>query len=66
MLENLNANLGSFRGLLDESLERLAPRVAENYAQRLRERIQNLLAKHEIASQPADVIREIGIFCGRG
>jgi uncharacterized protein (TIGR00255 family) len=64
MLENLNANLGNFRGLLNE-VERLAPRVVENYAQRLRERIQNLLAKYEIASQPADVIREIGIFAER-
>lgn len=64
MLENLNANLGNFRGLLNE-VERLAPRVVESYAQRLRERIQNLLAKYEIASQPADVIREIGIFAER-
>lgn len=64
MLENLSANLGTFRGLLNE-VERLAPRVVENYAQRLRERIQNLLAKYEIASQPADVIREIGIFAER-
>jgi uncharacterized protein (TIGR00255 family) len=64
MLENLNANLGNFRGLMNE-VERLAPRVVENYAQRLRERIQNLLAKYEIASQPADVIREIGIFAER-
>ncbi|MFO0454897.1 MAG: YicC/YloC family endoribonuclease [Planctomycetota bacterium] len=64
MLENLNANLSSFRELLDE-VERLAPRVVENFSQRIRERIQNLLAKYEIATQPADVIREIGLFAER-
>jgi uncharacterized protein (TIGR00255 family) len=64
MLDNLNANLSSFRGLLDE-VEKLAPRVVENFSQRIRERIQNLLAKYEIATQPADVIREIGLFAER-
>jgi uncharacterized protein (TIGR00255 family) len=64
MLDNLNANLSSFRGLLDE-VEKLAPRVVENFSQRIRERIQNLLVKYEITAQPADVIREIGLFAER-
>lgn len=64
MLSNLNENLSRFRELL-EQVERLAPRVVENYSQRIRERIQTLLTKYEISSQPADVIREIGLFAER-
>lgn len=64
MLQNLNANLQQFRSWL-EQVERLAPRVVENFAQRVRDRIQTLLAKYEISSQPADIIREVGLFAER-
>jgi uncharacterized protein (TIGR00255 family) len=64
MRENLTENLRQFRNLL-EQVERLAPRVVENFAQRARDRIQSLLAKYEISSQPADIIREVGLFAER-
>lgn len=64
MRQNLTDNLQQFRNWLDQ-VERLAPRVVENFAQRVRERIQNLLAKYEISSQPADIIREVGLFAER-
>jgi uncharacterized protein (TIGR00255 family) len=64
MLLNLSENLRQFRNWL-EQVERLAPRVIENFAQRARERIQNLLSKYEISSQPADIIREVGLFAER-
>ncbi|MFN9751989.1 MAG: YicC/YloC family endoribonuclease [Planctomycetota bacterium] len=64
MRENLAENLQQFRNWL-EQVERLAPRVVENFAQRARDRIQSLLAKYEISSQPADIIREVGLFAER-
>jgi uncharacterized protein (TIGR00255 family) len=64
MRENLTENLQQFRNWL-EQVERLAPRVVENFAQRARDRIQSLLAKYEISSQPADIIREVGLFAER-
>lgn len=64
MRQNLTDNLQQFRNWL-EQVEQLAPRVVENFAQRVRERIQSLLAKYEISSQPADIIREVGLFAER-
>jgi uncharacterized protein (TIGR00255 family) len=64
MRQNLSDNLQQFRGWLGQ-VEQLAPRVIENFAQRARERIQTLLAKYEITAQPADIIREVGLFAER-
>jgi uncharacterized protein (TIGR00255 family) len=42
-----------------------APLVAQSYAGRLRERLAALLAAHDVQVQPADVIREVGLFAER-
>jgi uncharacterized protein (TIGR00255 family) len=48
-----------------EAIEGLAPRVAEHYRQRLTERLNKLLAEHEIRVEPSDVVREVGLFADR-
>lgn len=64
MRRDLIANLQQIGSLLDE-VDRLAPRVVENYAQRVRDRIQQLLLKYDLSAQPADIIREVGLFAER-
>ena len=55
-------------GNIDQISERLlavremSPRIVDAYSKRLTDRIQSLLTKNNIESQPADVIREVGIF----
>jgi uncharacterized protein (TIGR00255 family) len=39
--------------------------VLEEYGDRLRDRVQALLIKHDVILQPADLIREIAIFSER-
>ncbi len=60
LLENLRQ--------LDDCIQRidvLAPRVVEQFSQRLTERINSLLQKHDVSVQTSDVVREIGIFAER-
>lgn len=64
MRDNLAGNIDRFNALRCE-VEGHAPRVVELFSQRLTERLQALLAKHDIAVQPADVIREVGMFAER-
>jgi uncharacterized protein (TIGR00255 family) len=52
------------RSELDRIRERL-PHVLEEYGDRLRDRVQALLIKHDVILQPADLIREIAIFSER-
>jgi uncharacterized protein (TIGR00255 family) len=47
------------------AIERQAPAVVEAYQARLTERLNRLLAKHEIQVEPAEVIREVGVFAER-
>jgi uncharacterized protein (TIGR00255 family) len=47
------------------AIERQAPTVIEAYQTRLTERLNRLLAKHEIQVEPAEVIREVGVFAER-
>jgi uncharacterized protein (TIGR00255 family) len=47
------------------AIERQAPAVIEAYQTRLTERLNRLLAKHEIQVEPAEVIREVGVFAER-
>ncbi len=47
------------------AIESRAPEVAKDYSRRLTERINKMLAEHEVAIQPADVIREVGIFADK-
>ncbi len=64
MRDNLVQNIDRFNNLRSE-IEVQAPRVVELFSQRLTERLQALLAKHDVAVQPADVIREVGMFAER-
>lgn len=45
-----------------DHIEKLAPTVVEAYQTRLTDRLNKLLAQHDIQVQPADVIREVGVF----
>jgi uncharacterized protein (TIGR00255 family) len=47
------------------SVEKLAPNVVEAYRARLTERLTNLLAEFSVEVNPADVIREVGLFAER-
>lgn len=42
-----------------------APAVAQGYSVRLQERINQLLAEHEVSVSESDIIREVGIFADR-
>jgi uncharacterized protein (TIGR00255 family) len=46
-------------------ITRLAPRVVKAYQTRLTERLNKLLDQHDIQVQPADVVREVGVFAER-
>ena len=48
-----------------ELIEQRCPVIVENYQHRLAERINKLLAEHEVKVSPSDVVREIGIFSDR-
>ncbi len=64
MLQNMVESLTQFN-LLVSRIETQSPRVVELFSNRLTERINQLLSKHDIQVQPTDVIREIGIFAER-
>ena len=42
-----------------------APETINAYQQRLTERLNKLLAEHDVQVQPADVVREVGVFAER-
>lgn len=46
-------------------VESRAPIVVEGYSKRLVEKINNLLAQHNVTTEPADIVREVGIFAER-
>ena len=48
-----------------DAIEKRAPCVVDNYRQRLTERINRMLAEHNLAIQPTDMIREVGLFAER-
>ncbi len=64
MQANMLENCREISSLLDE-IESLAPDVVKNYSKKIGDRINTLLAKHDISAQPADVIKEVGIFADR-
>ena len=41
------------------------PAVVEAYSNRLTERINKLLAEHDVTVEPADIAREVGLFAER-
>lgn len=45
-----------------ENVKTQAPKVTENYAQRLTERINKLLEGHNTTVETTDIVREVGIF----
>ena len=47
------------------AIESRAPEVSKDYSRRLTERINKMLAEHEVSIQPADVVREVGIFADK-
>jgi uncharacterized protein (TIGR00255 family) len=64
MAADLEDNLSQV-ALRLEAVERQAPAVVEAYQSRLTERLNRLLARHEIQVEPAEVIREVGVFAER-
>ena len=64
MADDMRANCAIITRQLD-AVEKRAPLVAESYAQRLRERLNTLLAAHDVHLEPADIVREVGMFAER-
>ncbi len=64
MAVDLQNNVRDVASSLDEIQQR-APLVAEGYRVRLEERLRKLLAERELKFDPADVIREVGLFAER-
>ena len=48
-----------------EQIEARAPLVVDSYRERLTDRINKMLAEHDVKIEPADVIREVGIYAER-
>lgn len=61
---DLQANCRSISAELDE-IELRAPEIVKAYEARLLDRINQLLAEHDVQADPTAVIREVGIFADR-
>lgn len=48
-----------------EDVSKLTPNVVKAYQTRLTDRLNKLLAEHDLQVQPADVVREVGVFAER-
>lgn len=46
-------------------IEKIAPRVVDNYSRKITDRINQMLAKFDVSIQATDVVREVGIFAER-
>jgi len=64
MAADLEANCLEIKGHL-EKIEARAPLVVDSYRERLTDRINKMLAEHDVRVEPADVIREVGIYAER-
>ncbi|HET6880628.1 MAG TPA: YicC/YloC family endoribonuclease [Pirellulales bacterium] len=64
MAADLRTNCQSIAGELKQVEER-APLVIEAYRQRLVERLQSTLAEFAVSLNPADLIKEVGLFAER-
>jgi len=64
MLADLADNCRLIAGEL-ACIEARAPLVAEGYRSRLTERLNKLLGEHHLGVEPADLIREVGLFAER-
>lgn len=45
-----------------KTVEQLAPRVIEGYSRRMTDRINGLLAEHDVSIEPTAIIKEVGVF----
>ena len=64
MADDLNAQVTEISEAAD-TISGLAPKVVEAYQTRLIERLNKLLAQHDVQVSPADVVREVGVFAER-
>jgi uncharacterized protein (TIGR00255 family) len=64
MAADLHANCQAITRSLD-SVDDRAPLVVEAYGRRLTERLNKLLDQYPVSIDPADVVREVGIFADR-
>ena len=64
MAQELSANIARIRAELSQIAER-APKVAADYRARLEDRISNIMSERQATLDPADLIREVGIFAER-
>jgi uncharacterized protein (TIGR00255 family) len=64
MTADLAENCSAIAGQLAE-IERRAPHVADAYRARLSERLGKILDEFDVALQPGDLVREVGIYAER-
>jgi uncharacterized protein (TIGR00255 family) len=64
MAADLNSNARAIAAELSK-IEARAPQVVESYRGRLSERLNKLLAEAGVHAQPADIVREVGLFAER-
>jgi uncharacterized protein (TIGR00255 family) len=64
MTADLTVNCTAMAASLDQ-IERRAPLVVADYRTRLTERLQRMLSEVNVQLDPADLIREIGLFADR-
>lgn len=64
MAADLKANCRAMAASLDE-VQRRAPLVVEAYRARLEERLNKTLAELNMTLEPADVLKEVGLFADR-
>ncbi|MFH1266045.1 MAG: YicC/YloC family endoribonuclease [Planctomycetota bacterium] len=64
MAADLKANCRAMAASLDE-VQRRAPLVVEAYRARLEERLKKTLAELDMTLEPADVLKEVGLFADR-
>ncbi len=64
MTADLAENCSAIASQLAE-IERRAPLVADAYRARLNERLGKILAEFDVALQPSDLVREVGIYAER-
>jgi uncharacterized protein (TIGR00255 family) len=64
MAKDLAVQLDSISTKLD-AIQVLAPKVGDSYRERLTERIDKVLAEHDVRVQPADIVREVALFAER-
>lgn len=64
MTADLRGNCAAISAELN-AVERRAPLVVDAYRARLEDRLNKILAEHQVSLDPADIIREVGIFAER-